>query len=264
MDVRSRLSDDLLPFLAAAHGRIPTDDSLVQFRDNADLDRIVQLLTVEWDRRMARDSAGALAWQLFMHFVTEGALKDDILLGYSTAMELMTIFVVKVAAMAIEGEYPTGDAVLQEGRDVILLNAAVKAADWINDRYGDVEPAGYAYRDMKFTSFDEAFGMGMPVFTRPTDGGEDTLCVSTNISFSPWADRWVSNYVSVERTIGEFAADGTPVVYVTYPVGNLADPNSGDTQAANADYIEGRYRRFLFSRDEIEGALRDRIVLTRE
>ncbi|MBI5528253.1 MAG: hypothetical protein HY897_18120 [Deltaproteobacteria bacterium] len=40
----------------------------------------------------------------------------------------MTVFVVKVTAMAVRGEYPDGDAVLQEGRDVILLQAAAKTA----------------------------------------------------------------------------------------------------------------------------------------
>ena len=116
---------------------------------------------------------------------------------------------------------------------------------------------------MKYTSFDEAFGMGMPVFERPTDGGEDTLCVSTNISFKEYADKWVSNYVSVERTIGTFAPDKTPEVWVNYPVGPAADPQSRDTQLANEDYIEGRYRKFLFSRSEVEQALRERIVLSR-
>jgi penicillin amidase len=72
MDTRSRLSDDLLPFLAEAHGRIATDDSLAEFQGDADLDRVVSLLTVEWDRRMARDSAGALAWLPFIHFMTQG------------------------------------------------------------------------------------------------------------------------------------------------------------------------------------------------
>jgi len=264
MDTHSLMSDDLLPLLAEAHSKIPTDDSLAEFRNDADLDRIVQLLTVEWDRHMARNSSGALAWQLFMHFMTQGALKDDIPLAYNTAINLMTLFVVKVAAMAIQGEYPTGDYVLQEGKDVILLRAASKAAEWIKNRYGGVDPTAYSYRDMKVTSFDEAFGIGMPVFQRPTDGGEDTLCVSTNISFEENADKWVSNYVSVERTIGTFASDGAPEVYVNYPVGNIADPASVDTLTANDDYIEGKYRKFLFNRAEIEAALRQRIVLSNE
>lgn len=263
MDTRSRMSDDLLPLLAQAHDKVPTDEDLAQFRGDADLDRIVQLLTVQWDREMVRDSAGALAWEVFMHNMTRGALYDDIPLAYDVAIGLMTIFVVKVAALAIQGEFPTGDEVLQQGRDVILLQAAAETAAWLKDRYGSVDPAGYAFADMKVTSFDEAFGMGMPVFQKPTDGGEDTLCVSTNIAFDANADRWASNYVPVERTVGTFAADGTPEVYVNYPVGNAADPASFDTQRANEDYIEGRYHKFLFDRSEVEDGLRKRIVLIR-
>jgi acyl-homoserine lactone acylase PvdQ len=195
---------------------------------------------------------------------TQGILKDDIPLAYDTAVGLMTLFVVKVAAMAVQGGYPDGDAVLQEGRDAILLRAAAKTAEWLGRRYGSVDPSGYAYADMKVTSFDEAFGMGMPVFTRPTDGGEDTICVSSNISFSEEAEKWVSNYVSVERTVATFAPDGTPEAWVNHPVGNAADPASSDTLLANDDYVEGRYRRFLFSRADIEAALRERVVLVRE
>ena len=53
-------------------------------------------------------------------------------------MGLMTIFAVKVGAMTLEGELPTGDEVMQEGRDWILLNGAQRTAAWIKDRYGDV------------------------------------------------------------------------------------------------------------------------------
>jgi hypothetical protein len=71
----------------------------------------------------------------------------------------------------------------------------------------------------------------------------------------------VSSYASVERSVATFGADGTPEVWVNYPVGPNADPASADTAAANEDYIEGRYRRFLFRRAEIEATARERIDL---
>ena len=260
-DVRSTLADDLLPLLAEAHGRIGVDPALDAFSGKPDLDRVVELLIVDWDRRMARDSAGALAFQGFLHFLTAGAIRDDILLGYDTAVGLQTIFVVKVAAKAILGEYPEGGDVLQEGRDVILLTAASDIVAWLLCRYGSVEPEGYRYADLKVTCFDDAFGYGMPVFSRPTDGGEDTISASQNITFAEDADAWVTTYVPVERMVGTFAADGTPEVFVNFPVGGRADPADPDTQVANDDYVEGRYRRLLFDRVEIEAAARERIVL---
>ena len=75
----------LLPLLAEVHGQVDSDPALAEFRDDPDLDRVVKLLTTEWDQRMARDSAGALAWQLFMHYFAQGTVKDDISLAYDVA-----------------------------------------------------------------------------------------------------------------------------------------------------------------------------------
>ena len=61
--------------------------------------------------------------------------------------------------------------------------------------------------------------------------------------------------------VGTFDDDGTPEAFVNFPVGAAADPGSADTEAANSDYIEGRYRKLLFDRTEIEAATRERIVL---
>ena len=263
-DLRSTLADDLLPLLAAAHGRIGTDEALARFRDRPDLDRVVALLTETWDRRMARDAAGALAFHAFLHFTAAGAVRDDIPLAYDFAMGLQTIFVVKVAAMALGGAYPDGDRVLQEGRDVILLDAAARTADWLRSAFGTVDPRRYTYADRKATSFDGAFGFDMPVFERPTDGGEDTINVSQNISFSETADAWITRYVSVERTVGGFGADGVPVLHVNYPVGGHADPASEETRSANDDYVEGRYRKLPFRRAEVEAATVRRFVLRPE
>lgn len=263
MDTQSIMADDVLPLLVDAYALMATDDSLAEFRGNADLDRVVQLMTEEWDLNMDRDSAGAVAWQVFMHNFSLLTLKDDISLAYDTAMGLMSVFVIKVAAMALQGEFPTGDMVLQEGRYWILLKSAANAADWIKGRYGSVDPSvgGYTFGDMKVISFDDAYGTGMPLFKVPADGGEDSLCVATNISFDESAAEWVTTYVSVERSVGTFTEDGTPEVWVNFPVGNHADPYSDDTIAANDDYIEGRYRKFLFLRHEVEAAVRERIAL---
>jgi penicillin amidase len=264
MDTRSTLADDLLPLLADAHSRIDTDPALEQFRGRTDLDQVVQLLSVDWDRRMARDSAGALAFNAWMHYVTAAVLEDDIPAAYDFAMDLQTIYVMKVAALALLGAYPSGDEVLQEGRETILLEAAVSVAEWLEKRYGAVDPAAFAYQDVKVTSFDDAYGYMMELFAKPSDGGEDTICVSQNISFSERAKQWVSTYVSVERMVGTFAPDGTPEAYVNYPVGPDSDPDSVDTQNANADYLDGRYRKLLFRRDEIEPVVRERLTLIPE
>ena len=260
-DIHSTLADDLVPLLGEARRNAEADPDLARFLGNPDLDRVVGLLCEQWDRRMARESAGALAFQAFLHFLASETLRDDISLAYDFAVSLQAVFVIKVAALAVAGAYPDGDTVVQGGSDRVLLTAAGRTAAWLERSFGSTDPAAYAYADRKKTVFDDAFGLGMPVFSRPTDGGEDTVNVSQNIAFSETAETWTSSYVAVERSVGTFAPDGTPEVYVNFPVGAHADPASEDTLAANSDYIEGRYRKLLFRRAEIEADARDRILL---
>src|SRR5262249_28282706 len=59
-DLRSTLADDLVPVLETARAHADTDPALAAFAGDVDLDALIALLTKTWDRRMARDSAGAL------------------------------------------------------------------------------------------------------------------------------------------------------------------------------------------------------------
>lgn len=266
-DLASTLADDLLPLLADARANADSDDALAEFRGDADLDAVVALLAKDWDRRMARDSAGALAFQAFLHSVGRRSIGDDIALGYDFAIELQTLVVLKVAAMLVAGEYAMGEPFLQGGRDFVLLSAAREVAEWLAAEFGGVDASDpdFRYDDRKRTSFDHAYGYGVPLVSlfAPTDGGEDTVNVSQNISYSA-TDPWVTRWVPVERTTATFSDDGTPEAWVNFPLGAAADPDSEATAAANADWVEGRYRRLLFSRDEIEAAAVQRLELRRE
>jgi len=262
LDLHSTMADDLLPLLAAAHSRVPTDEALAGFRDNADLDRVVTLLTEEWNREMARPEAGALVFNAYLHILAEKAIEDDIPLAYDTAKDLLAIIVLKIAAQVVMGQYPDGDQLLTEGADHVLLDTAADVAEWLKTRFGSVDPAGYSYQDIKVTRFDHAYGYGLPLFDRPSDGGEDTINVSQNMKFTPEAELWYTTYGPVERSVGTFAADGTPEAWVTFPLGAAADPDSAETAAAVNDFIEGNHRKLLFRRAEVDAAMAERFELT--
>ena len=259
MDTKSNLADELAKALRDAHGRIATDPTLAELKGDAALDRIVSLLDTEWDKRMARDSKGALAYQAFLHFLLAEVLKDDITLGYDFAVRLQTVFVAKIASEAVLGRYPNGDRVVQGGRDLVILRAAKKAAAWLVAHHGGVDSAPYSAR--KVVSFDHALGYGVPLSSVPADGGEDTVCVSQNISFGEADEPWVSSYVSVERTVGTFSADGVPEAYVQFPFAGAADPDSPATKAATSAWVEGQYRKLPFTRAEVEARTIRREIL---
>lgn len=250
MDTRSTLADELTLALGAAHARIATDAALAEMKGDAALDQLTKLLAEGWDKRMTRDSKGALAYQAYLHFLLAEVLKDDISLGYDFALKLETVFVAKVAAQAVLGRYPNGDRVVQGGRDLVMLRAAKKTAAWLVAQNGAVDAAPYSSR--KMVRFDDALGYGVPLSSVPTDGGEDTICVSQNISFSEGKGPWLSSYVSVERTVAGFGDDGVPEAYVQFPFAGPADPDSAESKAATSSWVDGVHRKLPFRRAEVE------------
>ncbi|HSD89294.1 MAG TPA: penicillin acylase family protein, partial [Kofleriaceae bacterium] len=260
LDTHSTLADDLLPLLVEAHDRIASDPVFADLRDQPELDAVVHLLTVEWDRRMVRESRGALVFNAFLHFVASEALEPAIPAAYSFATDLEMIVVLKIAQQILRGDFPAANAFLAGGRDTVMLRAARRTADWLDERFGSVA-ATPSYGTMKVTKFDGAFGFDVPLFAVPTDGGEDTIEVSQQISFDESAPRWTTSYVSVERSICSFGDDGIVDLWASYPVGNAADPTSAETTSANDDYVNGRYRKLWYRRADVDAHAVSRTVL---
>jgi len=258
-DHRSGLADDLVPMLESAWQGVDTDPELAGYADQEGLAELVELLS-GWDRRMVRESAGAVAFAVLARLLAEDVLADDIPLAWDFAVELQTVAMIKIAMLALQGAFP-GQQVVAEV-DVAVLDAASDTAAWLIERFGAVDPSAFSYADLKVTSLDHALGYGMPLSRVPTDGWEDTVDVSQNISFAPDAEQWITSYVPVERTVARFDEDGVPELHVACPLWS-SEPDDPDSQAALDDYVEGRHRRLLFDREEIEGALRERIELRR-
>lgn len=250
LDTTSTIATELTTQLSASFAKVATDPALAEVKGDSGLERLVKVLGAEWDKRMTRDSKGALAFQALLHHVMMEVLKDDIPLGYDFALKLQTVFIAKVALEAVLGKYPNGDRILQGGRDLVLLRAAKKAAAFLVAKYGAVDAAPWSAK--KATRFDHALGYGIPLFSVPTEGGEDTINVSQNIAFDTGDAPWTSSYVSVERTVGAIAADGVPEAFVTFPFASAADPDAPETKAANARYVEGKHEAIPFRRPDVE------------
>ncbi len=184
---------------------------------------------------------------------------------YSIVMDLQPVYLLKLAALAMRGELAGADAFLQEGRDWLALQALAETADYLTERFGGVDPAGYTYGDMRVTSFDGGYGMGVPLKTVPTDGGESTVNVAAGTFFANGeiADQWVSKWGPIERITTEFTEDGTPRAFVNFPMGNIADETSGHFDDQLSDWVEGRYKQMPFQRAEVEAAETRRIELIR-
>jgi len=255
MDAHSTLADTLVPLLVDAHGRVDTDDALADFRGDADLDALVTLLD-GWDRQMRRDSHAAVAFRAFAFQSAFGVLRDELgaLLDAALEIPVGSFIILKVASLALSGGYPEGDAVVQEGSDVVLLTAAREVAAWLDD--------AATYGDLHGAVFDATFRGDLDVGFTPTDGAEDTID-NAPASFSlEEGARWESRFGPVFRVVTGFAEDGTPEARVTLPLGNAGDPASphfGDTLEG---WVEGDHRPFAFRRADVEARMERREVLS--
>ena len=173
------------------------------------------------------------------------------------ALELQPSFIVKIATMALRGDYQGGDAVLQEGRDWIMLAALADTADLLMTRYGTVDPTAYRLSDMRFSNLDGATGTGIDRGLHATDGCMSSPNVVADATFFDEAGGVVEQSTSphgpIFRITGE-VADDTPVFHFSFPLGNVADPDSPHFEDILPDWLEGRSRTMLFAKDDIEAA----------
>lgn len=262
MDTHSVMADNLVPLMAEAWDAAQDDPELAEYLDDPDVAALVELF-VAWDRRMDLDSAGALAFEAFLHFAMREVLRDDIGPGYDFAVELQTVFMMKIADNVLRGQYPDGDSVLQAGLHGTMLAAVAETASFLAGEFGEISEDAFEYADRKVVTFDNALGYGMELFAHPVPGGEDTVMVSENISFVETADQWSSSWVSAQRTVIDFAQDGTPRAYAVFPLASDDRPESEAAEQLMTDYIEGNYAKIPFKRGEVDEAAAESLELIR-
>ncbi len=253
-DVHSNLGDDLVPLVQRAWSAVESDEALAEYRGRADLAQLVDVLDT-WDRQMDRDSAGALVLHMFAFMATQRVIQDDFSILFLQAMDLQPVFIIKIATMALRGEFPDGEVVLQEGRDALVVGALADTAALLTERFGGVDPAGYRLGDFRVTSFDAATGVGIDRGTFAAMGGESTVNVAADASFFALTggvhDQSVSHWGPIFRHTATFDEAGTPQLYFNFPLGNVAEPDSPHYMDMHEAYLEGDYLRMYYARDEV-------------
>lgn len=263
-DTHSPSADLLLPALTQAWGELDTDPELVPYQGRPELATLYTLLTEGWNQRMERGEPGALAYHLFLLLLTDEVARDELSILYPTVLGAETPFVVKIPILAVLGEYPESAALLGASRNVVLLEALSRVADLLQTRYGSVDPAGYAWGDVHGTDFTNPFGGDLYGGWWPSDGGEDTVNVSSSSFLDESggvADRFDSHDGGIFRVVTGFAEDGTPEAYCNFPPGNSADPGSPHFQDTLDAWLEDEYAYLPFRRSEVEDAAETTIML---
>lgn len=264
-DTHSGVADQLLPALAEVYARVPTDDKLVDFRDRPELGTLIKLLTIDWDRTMQMDQAGALAFHAFAHFLATQIYEDDLLLTFNPIMDASAVTALKYTALAVTGEFPDADALMKEGRDVLVMSALSDTAAWLTAEFGAVNPGMYSWGERHGTGFRNGFGGELDGGWIATHGGEDTVNVSGSKFYEPDSTdvnkQFESNDGPVFRSVTRFLDDGTPETYMNFPRGNSGEPGSPHFADTVEDWRNGVYTKYPYSRAEVEATQPTRIVL---
>ncbi len=254
LDVHDNLADDVLPLLDEAWAHTEGDPALAAYRADPRLTTLMQALD-DWDRKLVRSSSGAVVFTAFAHFLSESTLADDLGLLYQPILDLEKIYIFKFALQALRGDFPAAADLVLGGRDHLLLEALERTAtEFLEPRFGGVDPSLYEYGDLHVTKFDDALGLGVSWGEAATDGGECTV----NVSPHSWLDgdslsqRWTSQMGPILRLVVSFDAGGRPHMLFNFPLGNIADPSSSHSSDLTTAWTDGTYRTMYFSRDEVD------------
>ncbi|MCX4243027.1 penicillin acylase family protein [Paraliomyxa miuraensis] len=263
-DTHSTASDLLLPILEQAWSNLGVDPELAPYEGRPELQTLYSLLTDTWDQRMERDSPGALVFHLYLMMLTDEVVRDELSFLYNIVLEAESPFVVKIPILAMLDQYPDSAALLGASRDVVALETLSRVASLLEAFYGDVDPSGYTWGDMHGTDFTNPLGGDLYGGWWPSDGGEDTVNVSSSAFLDEngnVAERFDSHDGGIFRVVTTFAEDGTPQAYCNFPPGNSADPGSPHFDDTREAWLEDQYTFLPFERDEVEAVTEQTIVL---
>jgi penicillin G amidase len=266
LDTHSPLADVLLPVLADAVAQIGQHPDLDGYSANPDLVPLAELLA-SWDRTMSRASPAALVWHAWLHNMAWVAVQDDFGFLFTTVFGAEPPFVLKIPALALLGEYQ-GEGLIQESPEWVAVEALARTAAWLDATYGGIDPSNYSWGEMHGTRFSNPFGAQLDGGWVPTDGGEDTVNVSSSNFYANaagnTAERFDSHAGAIFRVVTTFADDGTPVSSINFPRGNSGNPASPHWDDTLHDWVEGVYTPLPFRRDEVEAARESSYTLTPE
>jgi penicillin amidase len=256
MDVRSVLADELVPVLEEALDRVATDPALAEFRGDAGLVALGAVVR-GWDRRMARDSSGAVAYEGWQGFFAHRVLADDLGPVFDAVYGAESVYVLKMLVNALKGRHAMAERLFQEGRHRLALLALRDAQQWLTQRFGGAEPSRYRWRDLHRTEFRPLFSPP-GVFDggeRETDGSVGTVNVSQAPFLAPGARaarmRHASGSGAVYRMVATFAADATPEAQINFVRGNSGDPTSRRWGDQVDSWVDGVYRPLAFRRADV-------------
>ena len=253
LDQRSLIADGLIPHLRDAVDNLSTMDCQTEPPEESDLppcdlQELSDTLDAleAWDTVMGKESREALIWRLWITFASRALLEDNVsAMLFFAVDDAQPVTIVKLLTRAILdqnevllGEDGERDMALALARAV----AVAKTYDGVREGYwGDLHVAYYTTPD--------------DLATQDPIGGDDT---SINVAQSRcWENEELAEFClsfagAVFRSVTVFDDNDRPVTHFNWVKGN-----GPDTQ----DWLDGTYRQWPFSREEIESGMTSSAML---
>lgn len=268
LDAYSAVAEDVIPALKKAVDAIPTDASLVAYRNRPELSALAARLW-GWDRQMRRDSTEAVVFFALANFATNRGIGDELGPFMGRLWQVEPAFAYKPLRMALQG-HPAAKPLLQQGQNAVLVAALAETYDWLKRRFAIAKPetdTSFSWRQVHGARFDHILGGMWNAGTFPVDGSVGTVNVSSSSMSAEDGrprDTWTSHDGSLYRMVLGFDPDGTPRAEVNFPRGNDADKDSRFYRNAHPGWLDGKYTALRFKRPEVEAGTVERYVLGRD
>ena len=263
-DTHSILADHMIALLTDAWSRVDTDEALAAYRGRTDLGDLVTALEA-WDRRMDREASEPVPFTGLVYFFAKLAVEDEFSLVFGPILDAETVYLLKLPLLAAEGAWPGSADVFQGGLPSTVLAALDATASWLTTRFGGSDPSNYRWADFHCTRFRGEYPVaGLDSECIPSDGGDGTVDVSGAnflVDGGGVRDQLRSGGGPIYRMVATFGADGAPEARVTFPRGNVEEPDSPWFTNNVDDWIEGRYRSLPFRTADIEADEQERLTL---
>ncbi|MCI0577165.1 MAG: penicillin acylase family protein [Chloroflexi bacterium] len=251
-DSKSLLAGSYVPLFAG----LSSDDAQVQ----AAIERLRG-----WDLQERRDSVPATLFEIFFRHLTENVLADDI--GQDNVWEIADVtFFHQLAGQPEASWWDSQDTPAAETRDEILLQSLEEAIAWLEENVGG-DMNDWTWGRLHTATFvsnplgQSGIGLIESVVNRgpfPADGGRHIVNANGYDREEPAA---VTGHPSMRMIIDMSNFDASRAVLPTGQSGHPFSPHYDDMIEL---WLNGQYHPMLFSREAVEAAARDHLVLRPE
>jgi penicillin amidase len=247
MESHSPLAARLIPLLKQAGAALKTQPQLLPYRNRSDIPKAIDAL-VRWNQVMARSSAEAALYRIWLAYLAKNTLKDELTVFFEPIDAVQPIVMAKAAMLIHERQIAT---ILDFNSQFLLIKSLADALAEVATRQAK-KSGTYLWSDLMAIIFDDSAGIAQRSMSK--DGDDSSVNVS---QLACWengaiAEKCQATDGAVYRFITNFGPGDQVEMWFNFPLGN-----AGDT----TDWLEGRYKRVPFDRPDIEAQLRTSRVI---